>query len=141
VKIVVDTNVLVAGLYSSLGASYRMLDFWIDGKLDIYASTAVWLEYEDVLKRLESVRRHGFSNKDIDILLNQFAVHVTPIRLNYLWRPQLRDPKDEMILEAAVNAPVDAIVTHNVSDFELGAKRFGVRTLTPASFLKLEFPS
>ncbi len=53
-----------------------------------------------------------------------------------MWRPQLRDPADELVLEAAVNGRAVAIVTHNVKDFRSGAERFGVATLTPSEFLK-----
>jgi predicted nucleic acid-binding protein len=58
------------------------------------------------------------------------------VELNFLWRPQLKDPADEMVLEAAVNGQAEAIVTHNVLDFRTGAARFGIETLTPGEFLK-----
>ncbi|MGL4231632.1 MAG: putative toxin-antitoxin system toxin component, PIN family [Casimicrobium sp.] len=137
-KIVIDTNVLVAGLYSSTGASFRIIGNWLEGKLDVYATTAIWLEYEDVLKRPEIVAMHRLGMRDVDVLLKSLSSLVTPVQLNYLWRPQLRDPKDEMLLEAAADASADAIVTHNVRDFVAGCSRFGIVALTPGQFVKIK---
>ncbi len=131
-RVLLDTNVLVAGLSSSQGASYAMLQAVAAGKLEIVASTALWLEYESVLKRDEIRALHGFSGKQIDKLLSALALWVQPVMLHYVWRPQLRDPGDEMVLEAAVNGRVKAIVTHNTRDFALVAPNFGLRVLTPA---------
>lgn len=131
-RILLDTNVLVAGLSSSKGASYAVLQAVSTGKLQIVASTALWLEYESVLKRDEIRALHGFSGKQIDKLLSALAVWVQPVMLHYVWRPQLRDPGDEMVLEAAVNGHVQAIVTHNTRDFASVAPNFGLRVLTPA---------
>ena len=69
-------------------------------------------------------------------VLASFASAAEPVELNFLWRPQLRDPADELMLEAAVNGRADALVTHNVGDFQTATARFGVRTLTPGAFLK-----
>jgi putative PIN family toxin of toxin-antitoxin system len=132
-----DTNVLVAGLASSSGASFALLQWVAAAKLEIAASTAVWLEYEAVLKREEIRALHGFSAAQIDAFLTALAVWVQPITLHYLWRPQLRDPGDEMVLEAAVNGRVDAIVTHNIRDFMSVAPRFGVQVLSPAQTLTI----
>lgn len=130
--VLIDTNVLVAGLTSSKGASYAVLQAVSVGKLRIVASTALWLEYESVLKRDEIRALHGFSSKQIDKLLFALAVWVQPVMLHYLWRPQLRDPGDELVLEAAVNGHAKSIITHNTRDFALVAPKFGVRVLTPA---------
>jgi putative PIN family toxin of toxin-antitoxin system len=138
-RVLLDTNVLVAGLSSSKGASYAVLQAVSVGKLQIVASTALWLEYESVLKRDEIRVLHGFSTKQIDQLLSALAVWVQPVMLHYMWRPQLRDPGDEMVLEAAVNGLVAAIVTHNIRDFASAAPIFGLQVLTPAqTLLKME---
>lgn len=131
-RVLLDTNVLVAGFSSSKGASYAVLQAVAAGQLQIVASTALWLEYESVLKRDEIRVLHGFSVKQIDGLLSALAVWVHPVMLHYVWRPQLRDPGDEMVLEAAVNGQVDAIVTHNTRDFVSVAPSFGLKVLTPA---------
>jgi predicted nucleic acid-binding protein len=99
------------------------------------ASPAVWLEYESVLKRDEIRDLHGFSTDQVDAFLSALAVWVEPVSLHYIWRPQLRDPGDEMVLEAAVNARVDALVTSNVKDFSTAAPRFGLAVKTPAQAL------
>jgi putative PIN family toxin of toxin-antitoxin system len=135
IRVLLDTNVLVAGLSSSMGASHAVLQAVAASKIEVAASTALWLEYESVLKRDEIRALHGFSATEIDTVLSALAVWVRPVMLHYLWRPQLRDPSDEMVLEAAVNGHVQAIVTHNTKDFVRIAPDFGVRVLTPAQLL------
>ena len=134
-RVLLDTNILVAGLVSSKGASFALLQVVAAAKLEIAASTPLWLEYEAVLKREEIRALHGFSMAQIDSFLTALAVWVRPVILHYLWRPQLRDPGDEMVLEAAVNGRVDAVVTHNTRDFASAAPRFGVQVLTPSQTL------
>jgi len=99
-------------------------------------TTALFLEYEAVLLRPEQQLATGLNPSDIEGFLAALASAAEPVEVNFLWRPQLRDPADELVLEAAVNGRAEAIVTHNVTDFRVGAKRFGVATLTPAEFLK-----
>lgn len=135
IRVLLDTNVLVVGLTSSRGASYSVLQAIAAAKLEIVASPALWLEYESVLKRDEILAMHGFSAGEIDTLLSALAVWVHPVMLHYVWRPQLRDPGDEMVLEAAVNGQVQAIVTHNTRDFAQVVPRFGLQAVTPAQLL------
>ena len=78
---------------------------------------------------------HGLPVRDIDDLLNNLAVAVKPTALHYLWRPQLPDPGDEMVLETALNGAADALVTFNFGDFQPAAGRFGLKLLRPADFL------
>ena len=80
---------------------------------------------------------HGFSIQQIDAFLSALAVWVQPVSLHYVWRPQLRDPGDEMVLEAAVNGRVSAIVTHNTRDFAAVAPKFGLQVFTPAQMIPL----
>ncbi len=56
--------------------------------------------------------------------------------LHFRWRPQVADPGDEMVLEAAINGDADALVTYNVSDFAIAAERFDVSVLRPIDVLK-----
>jgi putative PIN family toxin of toxin-antitoxin system len=135
IRVLLDTNVLVAGLVSARGASHAVLRAVAASELEIAASTAVWLEYESVLKRDEIRAMHGLGAEEIDAVLSALAVWVRPVMLHYVWRPQLRDPGDEMVLEAAVNGRVDAIVTHNTKDFARISLEFGVRVLTPQALL------
>lgn len=133
--VLLDTNILVAGLSSRNGASHQLLRHCFDGKFEIVASVPLWLEYEATLKRAEIRKMHGLSVRDIDDLLNNLAVAVRPTALHYLWRPQLSDPGDEMVLETALNGAADALVTFNIGDFKAATDRFGLKLLLPADFL------
>jgi putative PIN family toxin of toxin-antitoxin system len=136
-RLVLDTNVLVTALCNRDGASHLLIRCALTDKISLLASPPLWLEYEAVLKRPEIRLRHGISFENIDILLDTLAAHVEPVHLNYLWRPQLRDPNDEMVLETALNAAADALVTFNIKDFTGAANRFSLKLLTPAEFIKL----
>lgn len=135
-RVVLDTSVLVAGLRSRLGASNRVLVEVAAGRCIPLVTTAVFLEYEAVLLRAEQRLATGMTPKDVDGFLAAFASAAEPVELNFLWRPQLRDPADELMLEAAVNGRADSLVTHNVGDFQSATVRFGIKTLTPGAFLK-----
>jgi putative PIN family toxin of toxin-antitoxin system len=135
-RVVLDTSVLIAGLRSRLGASNRVLVEVAEGRCTPLVTTAVFLEYEAVLLRAEQRLATGMTPKDVEGFLAAFASAAEPVELNFLWRPQLRDPADELMLEAAVNGRADALVTHNVSDFHSATARFGIKTLTPGAFLK-----
>lgn len=89
-----------------------------------------------MLLRPEQQLATGMSPPDVEGFLAAFASAAEPVELNFLWRPQLKDPADELMLEAAVNGRAAAIVTHNVTDFRSATERFGVATMTPAAFLK-----
>lgn len=133
-RVVLNTNVVVAGLRSRRGASFRVLEEVGSGRFEMALSVPLVLEYEDVLRR-GSVAK-GLSEADIDGVLDYFCSvgHRQPIF--FLWRPLLPDPKDDLVLELAVAAECEAIVTHNVKDF-VAAERFGVAVLTPAALLRL----
>ena len=129
-RIVVDTNILVAATRSRHGPSFALMQLVRTRRLLMSCSPALFLEYEDVLQRAEQRAAPGLSAKDVDAILNEPAALLEPVLTHYQWRPQLRDPADEMVLEAAANAQVDALVTYKLRDF-VPAKRFGIRVLTP----------
>jgi putative PIN family toxin of toxin-antitoxin system len=134
VPIVLDTNVLVAGLRSRRGASFRLLS--LVGRSDAFQvclSVPLVLEYEAVLKRQS--RDLGLKHDDIDTVLDYLCSVGSHHEIFYLWRPVLRDPRDDFVLELAVTAGCDTILTFNTRDFE-GAERFGVRTERPREFLQ-----
>ncbi len=89
-------------------------------------------EYEATLKRPGAGIR--LSRARLDDILDFLAASGRRQQIHYLWRPVLRDPSDDLVLEIAVAGHCDAIVTFNVRDFS-GAERFGVRVLTPGEFL------
>jgi len=132
--VVLDTNVLVAGLRSRDGASFRILEAIVDDRVDFALSVPLLLEYEAVLKRDEQLQSSGLGEDDMDTVLNILCVRGKATRLSYLWRPQLKDEQDEMVLETAVNASADAIVTFNATDFLPAADRFGVKIISPSEY-------
>lgn len=135
-RVVLDTSVLVAGLRSRLGVSNQVLRKIAEGLCIPLVTTAVFFEYEAVLLRPEQRLATGMSPEEVEGFLAAFASAAEPVDLNFMWRPQLRDPADELMLEAAVNGRADALVTHNVGDFQSVTGRFGVRTLSPGAYLK-----
>lgn len=132
-QIVIDTNVWIAALRSKRGASYKLLSLIDSGKLEINLSVPLVLEYEDAAKRL--VGEIPLSERDIDDILDYICSVAHQRKIYYLWRPFLSDPRDDMVLELAVTASCDFIVTFNSSDFE-GIEQFGLSTLTPKEFLQ-----
>lgn len=135
-RVVLDTNVLAAGLRSSEGASFAILRLVAERRLRPLVTTALFLEYEDVLSRPEQREANGLSISQLNELMAEFAALVEPVEVHFLWRPQLADPKDEMVLEVAVNGRADALVTHNARDFSMAALRFEIKVLRPRDFLE-----
>ena len=133
-QIVIDTNVIVAGLRSNRGSAFQLLQLIGTGKFDINISVPLILEYQDVLLRQLSVL--GLSKEDISDLIDYFCFAGKQHEIFYLWRPTLRDPEDEMLLELAVKAQCDYVVTFNVRDFQ-GSDQFGIKIVTPNEFLKV----
>jgi len=132
-QIVIDTNVWVAALRSKRGASYKLLSLIDSGKFEANLSVPLVLEYEDTAKRL--VGEIPLTERDIDDILDYLCSVAHHRKIYYLWRPYLSDPSDDMVLELAVTAACDFIVTFNQSDFA-GIEQFGLNTLTPKEFLQ-----
>ena len=133
-RVVLDTNVLVAAVRSRRGASNAVLVHAFRDRFDWPVSVPLFLEYEQALTRAELLLATGIRMADMSMFLSDVARIVEPVELHFLWRPQLRDPGDEMVLETAVNGRADVLVTHNGRDFA-GADSFGVTVLAPAKFL------
>jgi putative PIN family toxin of toxin-antitoxin system len=133
-RIVADTNVLVAALRSRRGASFQLVSSLGMGEFETALSVPLFLEYQEVCHRTrEHIRR---SVRQIDDILNYVCSVCTLHKVHYLWRPFLPDPDDDMVLELAVAAQATHIVSHNFRDFR-GCERFGVTAITPGDFLKL----
>ena len=135
-RCVLDTDVIVAGLRSTTGASRQLLRLLASEQLVVVASVPTMLEYESVLKRSENLRAANLSIPEIDAFLDSMAGMIVPVLSYFLWRPTLRDPGDEHILEAAVNGMADVLVTFNIRHFQVGAARFGVEVLRPGELLQ-----
>lgn len=131
---VLDTSVIISGLRSNKGASFVLQEAVARGSLRPLITTALLLEYEDVLKRASQAAVHGFTEADIDAFLRQLAMLCDPVEIRFRWRPQLRDANDELVLEAAINGRATAIVTHNVRDFGPAAA-FGIAIIRPSEAL------
>lgn len=134
-RIVLDTSVITSALRSSTGASNALLRFVARKALVPLVTTALFLEYEDVLKRAQQRLAHGLDNAGIDRFLGALASASEAVNVRYQWRPQLSDANDEMVLEAAVNGRADALVIHNIKDFKAAATKFNLRILLPADVL------
>jgi putative PIN family toxin of toxin-antitoxin system len=127
--IVLDTNVLVTALKSSRGASFRLLSLVERDIFTLHVSTPLVTEYEAVLKRDIT----SLSAEDIDDVIDFLCSKAVLNKIFYLWRPVLKDPDNDFVLELAVKANA-AIVTWNVADFKHAA-RFGITVMTPREFL------
>ncbi|MFA7243550.1 MAG: putative toxin-antitoxin system toxin component, PIN family [Sulfuricellaceae bacterium] len=132
-RIVLDTNVLYAGLYSASGKSHQLLKAISDGHVRIALSTPLLFEYEDVLKRNQVVL--DLSDSEVDIVLDNLCALADFQAVYFLWRPCLPDANDDMVLELAVAAQVPRIVSFNTKDFR-PATRFGVEVVTPKIMLE-----
>ena len=131
-QIVIDTNVFVAALMSRRGASYKLLMLLGQERFELNISVALVLEYEDVaMRKLDLLLLPEARVIDILDYVCAIAQHQS---LYYLWRPVLRDPSDDMVLELAVASGSQYIVTFNIRDF-IGSERFGVEAVTPREFL------
>jgi len=103
------------------------------GRYSIALSVPLVLEYEATLRR--HAEELNLSEPEVTALVDYICSVGAAQEIHFLWRPTLRDPCDECVLELAVAAGCQAIVTHNTRDF-IGANRFGVEVLTPGQFLR-----
>lgn len=132
-RIVVDTNVFISAIRSRRGASFRLLSLFGTGLFEVNLSVPLVFEYEEVGKRVAGeLGMPAVAVDDIMDFICQVSVHR---EIHFLWRPFLRDVDDDFILELAVEANCDAIVTYKKKDFA-GVERFGLRLLTPKEFLE-----
>jgi putative PIN family toxin of toxin-antitoxin system len=133
-RVVVDTNVLIAARRSKAGASNALLRAADRASFRMLVSVPLFLEYEAVLMRQEHLLATGLDTDAVAGFLDYLAGLVEPVLLHYLWRPQLGDVADEMVLETAINGRADCIVTFNMGHFA-PAGRFGIEIVTPAELI------
>ena len=132
--IVLDTNVIIAALRSKRGASNKLLSLVGTHHFEIHDSVALILEYEDVIQRQRA--ELGLSQEDVSTFIDALCAMAHHHQIYFLWRPVLSDVNDELVLELAVSAQCEYIVTHNISDFK-GTEKFGVKAITPKEFLQV----
>ena len=133
IRIVLDTNIIFAGLYSTFGASFQVLQAVTVGKIQPVLSVALLFEYEDILKR--NSRKLGLTHRDIDAFLDNICNLSSFQKIHYLWRPFLPDPKDDHVLELAIASQVKKIATFNAKDFK-DIDKFGVKIISPKQLLE-----
>ncbi len=133
-KIVLDTSVLVAAARSRTGASFSLVSSLPHPDFQICLSVALFTEWQAVLSRPEHLPPGA--SADLAISFVRYLASLAHLQdVHFLWRPFLRDPDDDMVLECAVAAGCDYIVTHNVKDFR--CEELGVKAVTPAEFLQI----
>lgn len=125
-KVALDTDVLVAAVRNRRGASRAWLRAIVGGEAALLLSVPLALQYEAVLTRPEHLAASGASVVQIMALLDALRAICVPVEISYLWRPVLRDPDDEMVLEAAVNGQADRLLTFNERDFAPAARLGGM---------------
>jgi putative PIN family toxin of toxin-antitoxin system len=134
VVVVLDTNVVISALKSASGASFQLIRFIRLGLLRPALSAPLMFEYEEVASR-PGLLPH-LSSSDINGFLDWFASVSNLHKIHFLWRPLLKDPKDDMVLEVAASAGAEYVVTYNISDFDR-AFSIGIRVITPPQLLTL----
>jgi len=138
-KIVIDTNVILPALMSREGVSNKFM-IWLfehQHKVCVVSNTLV-TEYEDVLLREKNRKYYPqFSKEDMESFIDDICFIAYHQKINFLWRPFLKDIKDDMILETAFNAAAEYIVTYNTKDFAGVEEKFSIGVITPKDFLKI----
>jgi len=134
-RVVFDTNVLAAALRSKSGASFQLISLLFANKFKIAISLPLYMEYLDVLLR-PTVKPAGVSDADILDFVDEILQQAQRQNIYFLWRPWLKDEKDDMILELAIAGQADYIVTFNLKDFR-NIELFGIEAIAPKDFLNI----
>jgi putative PIN family toxin of toxin-antitoxin system len=129
-RVVLDTDVVLAGLRSRRGASRAWLRAVLRQEVEIVLSVPLVLQYQDVLLRPRNLAAMRLDGDQVGRLLDGLCRVGRLVEISFLWRPMLRDPDDEMVLEAAVHGRADRLLTFNLRDF-VGSQRVGVRVELP----------
>lgn len=132
-KIVIDTKVIISALKSRNGFSFKLLSIIDDKRFRVFISVPLILEYEDVAKRSKSQKKLNFT--EIGDILDYICLIGEQRKIFYLWRPYLKDPKDDMILELAVESECDYIISFNKKNFK-GIDKFNLEVITPKELLR-----
>ena len=132
-RFVLDTNVLTAAARSRNGASHALLASLPHSDFQPAVSVALFVEYRAILLRPENLA--GRNPAQVDGFLDYLLSIASLQEIYFLWRPVLPDPNDDMVLELAVAARCEYIVTYNRRDFR-GCERWGISAITPAELLR-----
>jgi putative PIN family toxin of toxin-antitoxin system len=132
-QVVIDTNVVITAQRSKRGASAKLMSLIGTNRFDIHVSVPLVFEYEAIL--LQQREQLALTPEDVADVVDALCALALPHKIYFLWRPYLRDRKDELVLELAVAARCDYIITYNQRDFR-GAELFGLRVIDPRAFLQ-----
>ena len=133
-RIVVDTCVLVSAARSREGASFSLVSSLPDPRFQICLSVALYTEWLSVLARPEHLPSGASAEMALGFV--RYLASIAHLQdVHFLWRPFLRDPDDDMVLECAVASGANTVVTHNLKDFAR-ARSLGAQAKTPGQFLK-----
>ncbi|MGB7265613.1 MAG: putative toxin-antitoxin system toxin component, PIN family [Terracidiphilus sp.] len=135
-RIVLDADVVVAAMRSPRGASAELLRIIDGGRATMLVSVALALEYEAICMLAEHRLAGGLSVAQTETFVTGLIAMAEPVQLFFRWRPQLRDPGDELVLEAAVNGRASAIVTFNERDLQEARRSFDIEVLRPGELLR-----
>lgn len=135
-RIVLDTDVVVAGFTSAVGASRRLLLAALDGEVRLLFSTPLIVESEAVLMPPAVLAMAGIPAEDVLAVLDEVARFCAPVAFDFRVGPRARDLDDDVVLETAVYGGADAIATFNVADLREGAARFGIPAERPGEVLR-----
>ena len=133
-QIVLDTNVLISGLRSKRGAANALLQRLNDPRLKLHVSNALLLEYEELLRREQA--RLGLADVDVESLLDGFCTIGVQHYVSFVWRPTARDADDDFLVDLAVAAHADFVVTFNVRDLQ-PIEKYGIKVVTPQQILEI----
>ena len=133
IQIVIDTNVFISALRNDTGASFYLLSLVGKNEFESNLSVPLIMEYESVAHRF--LRETNLTVPDLNDILDYICSSSNKHKINYLWRPFLKDPKDDLVLELAVKARSQYIITFNKKDFK-NTSQFGITAVTPWEFLK-----
>ena len=135
-RLVLDTNVLVSGLRSPAGASALLVDHALQRRFTQLLSVVLALEYESVCCDPAQRIVSELTEIEVQTIIAALCRVAEPVSARFLWRPQLRDPFDERVLEAAINGKADALITFNTKDFGEAPGRFGIALMSPRQALR-----
>jgi predicted nucleic acid-binding protein len=124
--------VVFSALFSSKGYSFELLEHLRAKAFQIAITPPLLFEYEDLLYRPGKIPH--LAPEEIDAFLNWLTFIARHHRVYYLWRPRLPDPRDDLVLEAALAASANFIVTFNLKHFR-PAESLGILALDPQLFI------
>jgi putative PIN family toxin of toxin-antitoxin system len=135
-RLVLDTDVFAAAVRSDRGASRQIILAAFDRRIQVLVSVPLVLEYEAVLTRPQLLKDVAMTIGEAGSVLDAILATAVPVEMRFLWRPQLKDPADEMVLETAVNGSADYLATFNLRHLREAAALFGIRAAVPGQVLR-----